>query len=184
MQQSRLQPAPLSCLQQDSFDCLQHCCSDCWWAWLIIWVQTMVGLVMDAVMIGIIFARISHPKYRGRTIAISDSAVISRRDGVLKFMFRIADFRRTQVCYAGILPLNRFLTAAQDAQGCWHAQREVSRLSCASLMSSCKAEPFPAFVAVPSQDASWDAALDSTTHTAVAAAGVECSAAPGSAHLL
>ena len=72
-------------------------CSDCWWAWLIIWIQTMVGLVMDAVMIGIIFARISHPKYRGRTIAISDSAVISRRDGVLKFMFRIADFRRTQV---------------------------------------------------------------------------------------
>lgn len=72
-------------------------CSDCWWAWLIIWVQTMVGLIMDAVMIGIIFARISHPKYRGRTIAISDSAVISRRDGILKFMFRIADFRRTQV---------------------------------------------------------------------------------------
>ena len=52
---------------------------------------------MDAVMIGIIFARISYPKYRGRTIAISDSAIISRRDGVLKFMFRIADFRRTQV---------------------------------------------------------------------------------------
>jgi hypothetical protein len=72
-------------------------CSDCWWAWLIIWLQTMLGLIMDAVMIGIIFARISHPKYRGRTIAISDSAVISRRDGVLKFMFRIADFRRTQV---------------------------------------------------------------------------------------
>ena len=71
--------------------------SDCWWAWLIIWVQTMVGLIMDAVMIGIIFARISHPKYRGRTIAISDSAIISRRDGILKFMFRIADFRRTQV---------------------------------------------------------------------------------------
>ena len=73
-------------------------CSDCWWGWLLVWVQTMVGLIMDAVMIGIIFARISHPKYRGRTIAISDSAIISRRDGVLKFMFRIADFRRTQVC--------------------------------------------------------------------------------------
>ena len=59
---------------------------------------------MDAVMIGIIFARISHPKYRGRTIAISDSAVISRRDGVLKLMFRIADFRRTQVCCLNSIP--------------------------------------------------------------------------------
>ena len=71
--------------------------NDCWWAWLVMTVQTIVGLLMDAVMIGVMFARISHPKYRGRTIAISDSAVVSRRDGVLKFMFRIADFRRTQV---------------------------------------------------------------------------------------
>jgi hypothetical protein len=71
--------------------------NDCWWIALLITVQTMVGLLMDSIIIGIIFARISHPKYRGRTIAISDSAVISRRDGVLKFMFRIADFRRTQV---------------------------------------------------------------------------------------
>ena len=71
--------------------------NDCWWAWLVMTVQTMVGIFLDAVVIGIMFARISHPKYRGRTIAISDSAVISRRDGVLKFMFRIADFRRTQV---------------------------------------------------------------------------------------
>ncbi|KAK9916760.1 hypothetical protein WJX75_006642 [Coccomyxa subellipsoidea] len=71
--------------------------NDCWWAALLITVQSMVGLLMDSVIIGIIFARISHPKYRGRTIAISDSAVISRRDGVLKFMFRVADFRRSQV---------------------------------------------------------------------------------------
>ncbi len=71
--------------------------NDCWWIALLITVQSMVGLLMDSVIIGIIFARISHPKYRGRTIAISDSAVISRRDGVLKFMFRVADFRRTQV---------------------------------------------------------------------------------------
>lgn len=72
--------------------------NDCWWIALLITVQSMVGLLMDSVIIGIIFARISHPKYRGRTIAISDSAVISRRDGILKFMFRVADFRRTQVC--------------------------------------------------------------------------------------
>ena len=60
-------------------------------------VQSVLGMIMDAITIGIVFARISHPKQRGRTIAISDSAVISRRDGILKFMFRIADIRRTQV---------------------------------------------------------------------------------------
>ena len=37
---------------------------------------------------GVIFARISHPKQRARTVFMSDSAVIARRDGILKFMFR------------------------------------------------------------------------------------------------
>lgn len=86
--------------------------NDCWWAALLITVQSMVGLLMDSVIIGIIFARISHPKYRGRTIAISDSAVISRRDGVLKFMFRVADFRRSQVCQISQLPAHLHKGAA------------------------------------------------------------------------
>ncbi len=46
-------------------------------------------------------SRISHPKQRSRSIFISDSAVIARRDGILKFMFRVADIRRTQVGVAG-----------------------------------------------------------------------------------
>ena len=41
--------------------------------------------------------RISHPKQRSRSIFISDSAIVARRDGILKFMFRVADIRRTQV---------------------------------------------------------------------------------------
>ena len=36
--------------------------NDCWWAWLVMVVQAMVGMLLDAVVIGIIFARISHPK--------------------------------------------------------------------------------------------------------------------------
>lgn len=71
--------------------------NECWAAAWLIMVQSVLGMIMDAITIGIVFARISHPKQRGRTIAISDSAVISRRDGILKFMFRIADIRRTQV---------------------------------------------------------------------------------------
>ncbi|KAK9805912.1 hypothetical protein WJX73_004138 [Symbiochloris irregularis] len=71
--------------------------NDCWWATFVITVQTLVGLILDSLTIGIIFARISHPKNRGRTIGISDSCCISRRDGILKLMFRIADFRKTQV---------------------------------------------------------------------------------------
>ena len=59
--------------------------------------QCIWAMLLNAVTLGIIFARISHPKQRGRTVFLSDSAVIARRDGILKFMFRVADIRQTQV---------------------------------------------------------------------------------------
>lgn len=64
---------------------------------IILLAQTLLAIVMEAVTLGVIFARISHPKQRARTIAISEPAVIARRDGILKFMVRVADFRPTQV---------------------------------------------------------------------------------------
>lgn len=71
--------------------------NECWQgAWLLI-VHQVAGMILNAVTVGIIFSRVSYPQQRGRTIAISDSAVIARRDGILKFMFRIADIRQTQV---------------------------------------------------------------------------------------
>jgi hypothetical protein len=69
----------------------------CWAAtWLLV-TQTIVAVLLEAIVIGIVFARISHPKQRSRSIFISDSSIIARRDGILKFMFRVADVRRTQV---------------------------------------------------------------------------------------
>ena len=71
--------------------------NECWQgAWLLI-VHQVMGMILNAVTVGIIFSRVSYPQQRGRTIAISDTAVIARRDGLLKFMFRIADIRQTQV---------------------------------------------------------------------------------------
>jgi len=54
-------------------------------------------MILNAVTVGIIFSRVSFPQQRGRTIAIS--AIIARRDGILKFLFRIADIRQTQVTH-------------------------------------------------------------------------------------
>ena len=69
----------------------------CWTAtWLII-IQSIIAVVLEAVVLGVVFARISHPHQRSRSIFMSNKAVISRRDGILKFMFRVADIRTTQV---------------------------------------------------------------------------------------
>lgn len=71
--------------------------NQCWLsAWTLI-VHQVFGMILNAITVGVIFSRVSFPQQRGRTIAISDSAVIARRDGILKFMFRIADIRQTQV---------------------------------------------------------------------------------------
>ncbi|PSC68160.1 E set domain-containing [Micractinium conductrix] len=69
----------------------------CWAAAWVLAVQIITALLLESIVIGIVFARISHPKQRSRSIFISDSSIIARRDGILKFMFRVADIRRTQV---------------------------------------------------------------------------------------
>lgn len=60
-------------------------------------MQTLIAIVTEAIVIGVIFARISHPQHRARTIGISTVAVVARRDGILKLQFRVADFQSTQV---------------------------------------------------------------------------------------
>ena len=69
----------------------------CWAATWIIIIQSVIGVVIEAVVLGIVFAKISHPHQRSRSIFISNKAVVARRDGILKFMFRVADIRNTQV---------------------------------------------------------------------------------------
>jgi|TARA_B110000967_G_scaffold199111_1_gene233090 hypothetical protein len=60
-------------------------------------VQTMVGVLVSATSLGLIFQRITDPQRRGRSIFISDAACIATRDGELKLMFRVADARDRKV---------------------------------------------------------------------------------------
>ena len=60
---------------------------------VVLTLQNVFGMILDAVSLGVVFAKLSHPKHRGRSIFISECATIARRDGQLKFMIRIADIR-------------------------------------------------------------------------------------------
>ncbi|QDZ25152.1 inward rectifier potassium channel protein [Chloropicon primus] len=60
-------------------------------------VQRLVVIIMDALLVGILFSKLSQPKKRSRTIFISDSAVVCQRDGILKFQFRVGDARQTTI---------------------------------------------------------------------------------------
>lgn len=65
----------------------------CWSSAIFLTLQNVSGMILDAVCLGIVFAKLSHPKHRGRAVFISECATIARRDGQLKFMCRIADVR-------------------------------------------------------------------------------------------
>ncbi len=56
----------------------------CWVAFWLVSIHSLVTVVLDSLILGIAFARVSHPKNRGRTILISNCAVIARQDGELK----------------------------------------------------------------------------------------------------
>ena len=55
---------------------------------LLLIVQSILGSIVDAFMVGCMFVKISQPKKRTETIVFSKNAVICTRDGKLTFMFR------------------------------------------------------------------------------------------------
>ncbi|XP_071961255.1 ATP-sensitive inward rectifier potassium channel 12-like [Antedon mediterranea] len=59
----------------------------------IVVIQSVVSSLVDAVMIGCIFAKIARPKKRAATLKFSRNAVIALRDEKLCFMFRVGDIR-------------------------------------------------------------------------------------------
>lgn len=65
-------------------------------------VQSILGLIIQAVMVGIVFAKMTRPKLRTQTLHFSKNAVISQRDGHLCLMFRLGDMRKSHIIGAGI----------------------------------------------------------------------------------
>ena len=55
--------------------------------------QSIVGVILEGVMVGLVFVRMIRAKRRSATLAFSNKAVIAERDGKLCFMFRVGDLR-------------------------------------------------------------------------------------------
>lgn len=62
---------------------------------ILMCLQNILGLVIEAFLVGIIFAKLTRPKLRTETITFSKFAVICQRENVLCFMFRVGDLRKT-----------------------------------------------------------------------------------------
>ena len=58
--------------------------------------------MIQAFMVGIVFAKMSRPKQRTQTLLFSRNAVICQRDGELCLMFRVADMRKSHIIGATV----------------------------------------------------------------------------------
>ena len=68
----------------------------------VVIVQSIIGLLIDSFLLGLIFTKLSRPRNRRRTIVFSSVAVIREEGGQRVFEFRIADVRRSQVVEAHV----------------------------------------------------------------------------------
>lgn len=57
--------------------------------------QCIVGLLISTTMLGLVFAKLSRPHLRRRTVKFSNHGVIALRDDKLCLMFRVGDVRKT-----------------------------------------------------------------------------------------
>ena len=65
-------------------------------------LQCGFSVILEALMGGIVFAKLSKPKKRTETLVFSREAVIAPRDGLLCLMCRIGDLRRSHIISAQV----------------------------------------------------------------------------------
>lgn len=65
-------------------------------------LQSVVGVMIQACMVGTIFAKLARPKKRMETLLFSKNAVVCNRDGVLTFLFRVANLRPSHLIEAHV----------------------------------------------------------------------------------
>jgi len=67
--------------------------TECPDAMFIMSVQSVLGCIIQAFMVGLVFSKLSRPRNRSKTIIFSNQAVITKRNKKLSLIIRIGDLR-------------------------------------------------------------------------------------------
>lgn len=63
----------------------------------VIVLQSLLGLFLDSLLLGMIFVKLTRPRNRRKTMVFSKIAVIYEKDGQKVLEFRVGDLRRSQI---------------------------------------------------------------------------------------
>ncbi|CAG7734700.1 unnamed protein product, partial [Allacma fusca] len=70
-----------------------HLGDECPTAIILLCIQSIVGVLLEGLLVGLVFVKMSRAKKRSATLIFSKYALICQRDGKLCFMFRVGDVR-------------------------------------------------------------------------------------------
>ncbi|XP_036929727.1 G protein-activated inward rectifier potassium channel 3 isoform X1 [Acanthopagrus latus] len=82
---------------------------------LLVMMQCIVGSMIDALMVGCMFVKISRPKKRAEALLFSRTCVIANRDDQLCLMFRLGDLRESHMVDAKVHA--KLIKSRQTAEG-------------------------------------------------------------------
>jgi len=80
----------------------RHTTEECTEAIILMMIQSCFGVICQAMMTGIVFAKLSRPKKRAETLMFSKNACICKQDGELCLLFRVGDMRKSHIVEAHI----------------------------------------------------------------------------------
>lgn len=75
---------------------------ECPLAIVVLIIQNILGLIINAVMLGCVFMKTAQANRRAETLIFSRNAVIAPRNGKPTFMFRVGDLRKSMIISATI----------------------------------------------------------------------------------
>ncbi|XP_045516174.1 G protein-activated inward rectifier potassium channel 3-like isoform X2 [Pieris brassicae] len=75
---------------------------ECPEAIFVMCLQSIVGVFIQAFMVGLIFAKLARAKKRNTTLLFSRNAVICLRDGEFYLLFRVGDIRKSHILEAHV----------------------------------------------------------------------------------
>ncbi|XP_022661831.1 G protein-activated inward rectifier potassium channel 3-like isoform X1 [Varroa destructor] len=100
---------------------------ECPEAVFILCLQSVVGVMIQCFMVGIVFAKLSRPKKRSQTLLFSRHAVICLRDSKLCLLFRVGDMRKSHIIGTNISAqiIKRKVTAEGEVIPYYHTILDV-----------------------------------------------------------
>ena len=99
-----------------------HKCPD---AVILQCVQTVIGILLDATVIGLFFVKVSRPGRRAITVVFSKNAVITKRNGLLRLIFQVANIQTSQLIEAHLRGQVLVKEITEEGEVINHLQREI-----------------------------------------------------------